>query len=131
MGNEKEYNAYTVRSAFKHKDEIWAFACQTGRNDLYANTVSLNAFSEPVKGVLSSTRYEDCYDNKTIKSKTVEYFVPYKKRGEGLAWSKAVSIYSRHFTETEDAAVKYFNAAIDDAIKGCNTIIQQLEARKI
>lgn len=131
MDNEKEYDAYTVRTAFKHKDEVWGFACQTGRNNLYADTVLLNAFSEPVRGVLSNVRYESCYDDKEFASKPVEYFVPYKKRGDGLAWSKAVSIYNRHFAKTEDAAIKYFNAAIDDAIKGCNTIIQQLEARKI
>lgn len=131
MDNERKYDGYTVQSAFKHGDEIWAFACETGRNTFYADTISLNAFSKPVRGVLSSTKYEDDYDSDRVKSRTIGYFIPYKKRGEGLSWSKAVSIDSRQFTETESAAIYYFNAEIDKAIKGCNAMIQQVEERKI
>lgn len=131
MGNERKYDGYTVQSAFKHGDEIWAFACETGRTSFYTATISLNAFSKPIRGMLSSTKYEDAYDSDYAKSKPVGYFIPYKKRGEGLSWSKAVSIDSRQFAETESAAIHYFNAAIDDEIKGCNAMIQQLEERKV
>ena len=44
------------------------------------------------------------------------YFVPYRKDGKGLAWSKAVTIYAREYFETEEAAIDYYNRQIKESI---------------
>lgn len=45
-----------------------------------------------------------------------DYFVPFKKNSEELAWSKAVHVYTREYSETEEESIKLFNEMIQENI---------------
>lgn len=48
--------------------------------------------------------------------KDVAYFVPYKKNGIDLAWSKAVTIYARYFSKTEQESIDFYNKLVQEHI---------------
>lgn len=54
------------------------------------------------------------------------YFVSFGKNGT-LVWSKAVTVYSRHFSYTEKEAINFFNASIQEKI---NWHLEEIEKLK-
>ena len=72
---------------------------------------------------------EDVKNDDIFPVTSFSYFVPFKKTAkqlnlDGLAWSKAVQKYSRHYARTEEEAILLFNEIIEDANAYLKTVIE-------
>lgn len=118
----KEINT-DFQTTFKPNDVVWAcgFRETDNKNDILINC-------PPTKGKLMCAKTEQTHDfivNNTPNPK-ITFFVPFKKNKKELAWSKAVSIWSRSFATTEDDCRDLYKSLIDDAITNHQNRISEL-----
>ena len=57
----------------------------------------------------------------------IRYFVPLKKNGVDLSWSKAVTIYARCYATTQQECIALYNRLIQDSIEWHEQEIKKLE----
>lgn len=62
---------------------------------------------------------------------TPRYFVPYKKNGKELAFSKAVLVDSRWYADTEAQAIDGYNKLLEKEIEKLKQKISELEGEKL
>lgn len=124
--------AYELRdSGYKPGDEIWACA--------YTKTFNkegMKLVQKPIKGRLTAGKNEkrhleilERYGDKSANY--LDYFVPYKKDGTSLAWSRAVSIGARRFADTEEECREVYNKEIQYVIDFCERTIEELKEEMI
>lgn len=124
--------AYELRdSGYKTGDEIWACA--------YTKTFNkegIKLVQKPIKGRLTAGKNEkkhleilEKYGDKSADC--LDYFVPYKKDGTSLAWSRAVSIGARRFAATEEECREVYNKEIQHVIDFCERTIEELKEEMI
>ena len=83
---------------------------------------------KPVLGVFTAGNTEEKNAEYIAKGRTdVCYFVPFKKNGIDLAWSKAVTIYSRCYATTQQECIALYNRLIQDSIEWHEQEIKKLE----
>ena len=102
-----------VRKEFKLDDEVWACAFKPT-----VDKEGKHNYSKPVRGrlVTDNSELKDL-DRRKNGYSHINYFVPYKKNGVDLAWSKAVSIYARYFCRTKKESTDFYNELIQSHIK--------------
>lgn len=129
MDTEKIFKHEIPQKDLKRGDIVWAVGFE--RHD---NGQTFNLYQEPIKGMLTKAYYQstkECYnDSKQFQFPVTSfsYFIPFKKTAkqldlDGLAWSKAVQRYSRHYARTEEEAILLFNEIIEDANAYLKTVI--------
>lgn len=79
------------------------------------------------KLVLGRTESEGEFYLRTERKIEPHYFVPFKKNGKDLAWSKVVSIYSRYFTADEEESKEFYNDLIQKQIAWYASEIDKLK----
>lgn len=101
-----------VNDNFKLDDEVWACAYKPT-----TNKEGRSNYSKPIRGrlVAESTKSRDEF-RRSRGYTDIMAFVPYKKNGKDLAWSKAVTIYSRYFTYSEKECREFYNDLIKQQI---------------
>lgn len=124
-------NSYELsKSNLKVGDTVWACAYKLG-----SDVESMRYVQKPIKGVLTASKNKKNNDNfialGEINASYIRYFVPYKKNGIDLSWSKAVSTYSRNITTTEEEAISLYNKLIDDYVKYFTEKIEEIKKDKI
>lgn len=100
--------------------EVWACAFAET-----ANKEGKKNYCTPVKGVISSSQYENP-DRWSVGY--FKYFVPYKKNGKDLAFSKAVRIHSRVYAKTEEECWELYNKLINGLINKYTEKIEELKS---
>lgn len=121
-----------VRSNFTVGDSVWACAYSFA-----SNKETKTLYQEPIRGEFTAGRnishndvvLKRCADMGIVPE--ISYFVPYKKNGTGLAWSKAVETSSRMYATTYDECVELYNDKIEEYIKWCEDQIDELKKMKI
>ena len=99
-----------VDNYYKEGDTVWAYAF-----DYAKDKNSKHLFQKPIRGMLTLGNSEtDCERRRKNGYTSIKYFVPFKKDGVSLSWSKAVSVYSRCFTDTYDDCVVLYNKEVKD-----------------
>lgn len=124
-------NSYELsKSNLKVGDTVWACAYKLG-----SDVESMRYIQRPIKGVLTTSKDKKNNDNFMALGETdtgyIQYFVPYKKNGVDLSWSKAVSIYSRKIATTEEEAISLYNKLIDDYVEYFTEKIEEIKKDKI
>lgn len=114
------------RYDIKNGDDMWACAYQ-----VTYNKDGIRYVQKPVKGKLVSSKYQSTYEEDIQKGLTdlkyIKFFVPYKKNGIDLAWSKAVGIESRQYATTEEESREIYNEEIESYINMHKRMIEELE----
>lgn len=94
---------------FKDGDVIYACAYSgTLKND------GKSLFQKPIKGVFTVADTEA--KNKLALSKgcnEIRYFVPFKTKGVGLSWSRAVHISSRCYATSMEECIELYNSLVN------------------
>lgn len=121
-----------LNTELKCEDVVWA--C------MYEYTYDKEAkklFQKPVKGVITASRYESYHNDYVERLKNSEnygregygtqYFVPFKKNGKDLAWSKAVKVYNRRYARNEVDCIHLFNRLILNIVDWHNKEIEELK----
>lgn len=118
-------NYTEVSKNFKAGDEIWACAFNYTHDK-----EGKHLYQEPVFGKLMAGKTEVAHNSRIERfpdSSNVEYFVPFKKNGVDLAWSKAVLMYNRYYATTEEECVELYNSLVKNAIDWHRSEIEALE----
>lgn len=112
-----------VNNVFKLDDIVYAFAYKPT-----SDKEGKSKYSKPVRGrlVAGGTALKDAEARKRLNP-FIRYFVPFKKNGIDLAWSKAVTIYARQFSLDEDECKKCYNELIQKQIFWHEQEIKKLE----
>lgn len=115
----KDINKY-----FKVGDTVYACAYKYNRDK-----EGRQYFQKPVLGklVLGRNKSEEEYYQRTGRETEPNFFVPFKKNGKDLAWSKVVSIYSRYFTTDEEESREFYNNLIKEQIAWHESEINKLK----
>lgn len=114
-----------ARKAFLPGDEVWACAYSYDGNKegrLY--------FQEPVLGKITCRNTESAEKRELQDTSTwhqPNYFVPYKKNGRDLAWSKAVSIGARCYAFSKEECIELYNELIQENINWHLNAIHELQ----
>lgn len=89
---------------------------------------SMKFIQKPIKGMLTCSNKELIH-NELMESKETysSYFVPFKKDGKNLAWSKAVGVDSRIYATTEEESKELYNEAIQNYIDMWSLKIEELK----
>lgn len=108
-------------------DEVWACDFK------YAHDKeSRHLYQKPILGKLMAGRTEELHKRCVASgTATVKYFVPFKKNGTELAWSKAVTVYSRKYATSKQECIKMFNELIESDIKWHENEIKALKKELI
>lgn len=116
-----------VKEIFNIEDEVWACDFK------YAHDKeSKHLYQKPVLGKLMAGRTEELHKRCVASgTATVKYFVPFKKNGTELAWSKAVTVYSRKYATSKQECIKMFNELIESDIKWHENEIKALKKELI
>lgn len=121
-----KYREYTnVAKNFRAGDTAWACAFHYTHDK-----ESKSLHQEPIYGKFMIGNTQLKVDEKLERRPDYsypEYFVPFKKNGVDLAWSKAVHMSSRHYATTEDECVELYNSLIMDAVDWHRKEIDKLE----
>ena len=137
MYYEKTFEHELSLDDLKRGDIVWAVGFE--RNE---NGETFNLYQEPIKGMLTKS-YSKCSEEHYSNGQQFQfpvtsfsYFVPFKKTAkqldlDGLAWSKAIQRYSRHYARTEEEAILLFNEIIDAANAQLNTVIDDNTSCKL
>lgn len=101
-----------INNNFRLDDEVWACAYKPTNNK-----EGRSNYSRPIRGrlVAENTKSRDEF-RRSRGYADIRAFVPYKKNGKDLAWSKAVTIYSRYFTFSEEECKEFYNNLIKEQI---------------
>lgn len=118
------YTWEDVKKHFKVGDTVYACAYEYKRDK-----EGRRYFQKPVLGklVLGRTLSEEEYYERTGRKTEPNYFVPFKKNGKDLAWSKVVSIYARYFTTDEEESKEFYNDLIQKQISWHESEIDKLK----
>lgn len=118
------YTLEDVKKHFKVGDVVYACAYKYNRDK-----EGRQYFQKPILGklVLGRTLSEEGYYERTGRKTEPNFFVPFKKNGKDLAWSKVVSIYSRYFTEDEEDSKEFYNDLIQKQITWHESEIDKLK----
>lgn len=118
------YTWEDVKEHFKVGDTVYACAYKYNRDK-----EGRQYFQKPVLGklVLGRTLSEEEYYERTGRKTEPNFFVPLKKNGKDLAWSKVVSIYSRYFTTDEEESKEFYNDLIQKQIAWHESEIDKLK----
>lgn len=115
-------NYFDVDKYFKVGDTTYACA--------YEYTHDKNGKSKhqkPIRGMFTAGDTEAKNNEYIAKGQTsIRYFVPFKKNGVDLAWSKAVSRYSRYYTSTLSECNELYNKLIQENINWHEREIEKL-----
>ena len=102
-----------LNDTFKVGDVVWG--CEFAYNEQKENA---NKTQRPIKGILSSFRYEKDYmANKNNSMGFINYFIPLKNDGKTPSWQKAIKAYSLKYASTEDECKEIYNDIINKNIK--------------
>ena len=83
---------------------------------------------KPVKGMFTAGDTEAKNNEYISKGQTnIRYFVPFKKNGVDLSWSKAVTIYARCYATTQQECIALYNRLIQNSIEWYEQEIKKLE----
>ena len=121
-------NGKYARDIFKNGDIVWACAYDKSESK-EANILK----QLPIKGKLMVCRTDEA-TNKILNIRpniSVAYFVPFKKNGTDLAWSKAVRVNSRMYATTYEESVEQYNDKIESYINWYKENIKDLENDRI
>lgn len=112
-----------INDNFKLDDEVWACAYKpTSDKEGRSN------YSNPIRGRLVAENTKSRDEFRWSRGCTdIRAFIPYKKNGKDLAWSKAVTIYSRYFTDNEAESKEYYNKLIREQIQWHQSEIEKLK----
>lgn len=118
------YSWKNVKEHFKVGDTVYACAYQYNRDK-----EGRQFFQKPILGklVLGRSETEEAYYERTDRKTEPNYFVPFKKNGKDLAWSKVVTIYSRYFTDDEEESKEFYNDLIQKQIAWHESEIDKLK----
>lgn len=83
---------------------------------------------KPIRGILSNDNRGMIDEPKYLKQ--YSFFIPVNEKGKPLI-SKAVSIYARHYADTESEAIDGYNHLIDNLIKTYQEKISELKSEFI
>lgn len=111
-----------VNSYFKLDDIVWACAFE-----LTTAKGGKHNYSKPVRGMLVAGSTEVGDKNARKKEERIRFFVPFKKNGDGLAWSKAVTIYSRYFADTEEESKECYNSQVQEVVTWLETRLDEVK----
>lgn len=117
----KEY--YDINKHWKVGDIVWACAFK------YAGTKeSKHLYQTPIKGMFTHSKCpEDIKDISTTKQyKHIRYFIPFKKNGKDLAYSKAVNYNARCYADYEYECINLYNELIQKNIDWHKSCIKDL-----
>lgn len=116
-------DGYQMKNEGTPGQVIWACAYE-----LNSKGTGKLGYSKPIQGMLMLGDTESSHDwNEKHGYKTPRYFVPFKKNNKDLAWSKAVSIYSRRYADSKEECLEYFKDIINEEIKIHKERIRVLE----
>lgn len=112
-----------VKDYFKAGDIVYACAYQPT-----SNKEGKHNYQKPIRGmlVLYSTEAK-CREREQKGYTEPRYFVPFKKNGKDLAWSKAVTVYARYFTDDENECREFYNGMISKQIRWHQYEIEKLK----
>lgn len=118
------YTWEDVKEHFKVGDSVYACAYKYNRDK-----EGRQYFQKPILGklVLGRSETEEDYYARTGRKTEPNYFVPFKKNGKDLAWSKVVTIYSRYFTDDEEESKEFYNDLIQKQISWHESEIDKLK----
>lgn len=115
-------------------DKVWACAFQ-----ISIDKNSKRFKQEPVYGMLTVTdapdkeiEYRQERMRQTGEGRAhASYFVPFKKDGKSLAYSKAVQVSARCYATTQEECVEMYNKMIQKYIDWYKKEIMELEGQKL
>lgn len=112
-----------VRSNFKYGDIVYACAYTL------SSTKDARALHQkPIRGMFVAGKTKEKNDYALSKGSTgISYFVPFKKNGTDLAWSRAVELSSRCYGTTLQECIEVYNQLILNKI---NWHMQEIEDLK-
>lgn len=118
----KNYS-YLTDNGFSVGDTIWACAFK------YTYSKDGMRFSQtPIHGMLTVGNTEASHNARLGRGVTnPSHFVPFKKDGKSLSWSKAVEISSRKFATTEKECAKLYNELVNECISWHTIEIEELK----
>ena len=124
----KVRNYVDVNTNFKAGDIVWACAYTPT-----SNKEEKYCYCKPIKGRLMPYNREHLNDKLTDLETNPEkydiaYFIPFKKNGIGLAYSKAVSMFARCYANTKEACDELYKELITEQIDWHKAEIKKLEA---
>lgn len=112
-----------VKEYFKVGDIVYACAYKPT-----SDKESRHNYQKPIRGILVLDSSEAKCKVREEKGYTEpRYFVPFKKNGKDLAWSRAVTVYARYFTDNEVECIEYYNKLIKEQIQWHQNEIERLE----
>lgn len=121
-----------ARGHYKVGDVVWgcAYTCSGDKE-------SKRFFQEPIKGQFTASNRE--VTNTAIMATAAQkgtyveprYFVPFKKNGIDLAWSKAVNFTARMYADTYAESVELYNDKIQEYIDWFENEVKEMKAQKI
>lgn len=115
-------------------DKVWACAFQ------YSSDKNSKRFKqEPIYGMLMVTnepdkelKYRQDRMRQTGENRAhASYFVPFKKDGKSLAYSKAVHVSARQYATTQQECIEMYNGMIQKYINWYKREITGLEEQKL
>lgn len=115
-----------IQNIFKVYDKIWACAFEYNS---YKEGKFLH--QKPVLGQFMAGNTLENHNRRMSRYKdknNAVYFVPLKKNGIDLAWSKAVHITSRVYATTEEECIELYNELIQKNIDWHITEIEELKS---
>lgn len=114
-----------TKSGIRPGSEIWACNYKTTEDKEGLRYIQL-----PIKGMVACAKNQELHE-KLMKSEEpdLRYFVPFKKNGKGLAWSKAVELDSRLYATTEEDSKEMYNEEIEYYIHKWEKEIEDLKAK--
>lgn len=89
---------------------------------------------KPTKGKVICGRTQAKHDsviNSGAERFSLSYFVPFKKDGVNLSWSKAVELSSRKYAFTEEECNQLYNKSVDKAVNWLRSRADECEALKV
>ena len=125
------YNYEEVNKVASIGDKVYAYRFKTSSRQNNTDEskdmpIGIRYIQKPVLGVFTHSDNEQSENRirekiakgEDIKDfeKEIRYFVPCRKDGKGLVWSKAVTIYSRMFTSDYGEAVEDYNRQVYNKI---------------
>lgn len=118
------YSWKDINEHFKVGDTVYACAYKYNKDK-----EGRQYFQKPILGklVLGRTEAEGEFYLRTERKIEPHYFVPFKKNGKDLAWSKVVSIYARYFTTDEEESKEFYNDLIQKQISWHESEIDKLK----
>lgn len=115
-------DGYTAKREDKPGSIVWA--CNYKLNSKGTGKIF---YSKPVEGMLMLGNTQESHNRRAKSGYTKpNFFVPFRKKNTDLAWSKAVSVYSRCYADSKEECTELFEDIINKEIKKHQNIIDIL-----